>query len=59
VDDHDDDHDNVYLAAGRMIDTVEVPERPVGLAFGGEDGKTMFIAARTSLYAVRTQFAGK
>jgi sugar lactone lactonase YvrE len=59
---------HVYLAAGqilvydkdgRAIDTIEVPERPVQIAFGGSDGKTLFIAARTSLYAVRTRFAGR
>ncbi|WP_321474137.1 glycosyl hydrolase family 28-related protein [uncultured Paludibaculum sp.] len=59
---------NVYLAAGQiyvyspagvLIDTIEVPERPVQLAFGGKDGKTLFIAARSSIYAVRTLNAGR
>jgi sugar lactone lactonase YvrE len=59
---------NVYLAAGRisvdspagrLIDTIETPERPTQLAFGGKDGKTLFIAARTSLYSVRTKVAGR
>jgi sugar lactone lactonase YvrE len=59
-----DERGNVYIAAGqilvydpsgRMIDTIEVPERPLGLVFGGREGKTLFIAARTSLYAVRTR----
>jgi sugar lactone lactonase YvrE len=63
-----DDRGNVYIAAGeiwvydpegRHIDTIEVPERPVQLVFGGPDGKTLFIPARTSLYAVRTRFAGR
>jgi sugar lactone lactonase YvrE len=53
---------NVYIAAGqiyvydpegRPLDTIEVPERPIQMAFGGADGGTLFIAARTSLYAVR------
>ncbi len=53
---------NVYLAAGqiyvydpsaKLIDTIEVPERPLQIAFGGKDRRTLFIAARTSLYAVR------
>ncbi|HLX69264.1 MAG TPA: glycosyl hydrolase family 28-related protein [Verrucomicrobiae bacterium] len=53
---------NVYIAAGQIyvydrdgkwIDTIDVPERPVQMAFGGPDGKMMFIAARSSLYAVR------
>ncbi len=43
----------VYDPAGKLIDTIEVPRRPTQLMFGGKDGKTLFIAARTSLYAVR------
>ena len=43
----------------RPIDTIDVPERPIQLAFGGRDGRTLFIAARTSLYAVRTKNAGR
>ncbi len=52
---------NVYIAAGqifvctpagRLIETIEVPERPLGLVFGGPDRKTLFIPARTSLYSV-------
>ena len=63
-----DSRDNVYIAAGQIfvydsagkpIGTIEVPERPVQLAFGGADQKTLFIAARTSLYAVRMKYSGK
>ena len=43
----------VYNAAGQRIDAIEVPERPLQIVFGGTDHKTMFIAGRTSLYAVR------
>jgi len=32
---------------------LEVPERPTSLALGGKDGKTLFLAARTSLYSIR------
>jgi sugar lactone lactonase YvrE len=45
----------VYSPSGKLIDTIDVPERPVGLAFGGKERKTLFIAARSSLYAVRTR----
>lgn len=53
---------NVYLAAGqiyvyspdgRLMREIRVPERPIQLAFGGRDCKTLFIAARTSLYSIR------
>lgn len=59
-----DAHGNVYVAAGqvyvfspagRLIDTIETPERPIQLVFGGKDGRTLFISARTSLYSVRTR----
>jgi sugar lactone lactonase YvrE len=48
----------VYDPAGKLIDTIEVPERPVQLVFGGADHKTLFIAARTSLYSVRMKYSG-
>jgi sugar lactone lactonase YvrE len=59
---------NVYLAAGqiyvydpggKLIDTIETPERPIQLAFGGKEGRTLFIAARSSLYSVRTRLRGR
>jgi hypothetical protein len=58
---------NVYIAAGQIfvydstgkyLETIEVPERPSQLLFGGPDGRTLFIAARSSLYAVQTRSKG-
>jgi sugar lactone lactonase YvrE len=52
---------NVYIAAGQIfiykpdgtsLGTINVPERPIQLVFGGRDGRTLFILARTSLYSV-------
>lgn len=43
----------VYSPAGRLLDIIETPERPIQLGFGGSDGRTLFIAARTSLYSVQ------
>ncbi len=63
-----DEKGNVYIAAGKiwvynpsgkLIDSIEVPERPLQLVFGGKDGKTLFIPARSSLYAIHTRFAGR
>jgi len=57
---------NVYIAAGQIlvfdpsgehIDTIEVPQRPTCLVFGGRDRRTLFITARSSLYSVQTRFA--
>ncbi len=53
---------NVYVAdgeiyvfdkTGKQIDEIHTPERPATLAFGGKDGNTLFITARSSLYSVR------
>ncbi len=52
-------HVLVYDPAGKLVETIEIPERPTQLVFGGPDGKTLFIAARSSLYAVRTRVAGQ
>ena len=62
-----DNEGNVYLTAGvvavynkdgRRIEEIEIPERPANVAFGGKDGKTLFVTARTSLYAVRMRVQG-
>jgi sugar lactone lactonase YvrE len=70
-----DDKGNVYIAAGQvfvydpsghlidpsghLIDTIDVPERPSQLLFGASDRKTLFILARSSLYAVQTRYQGR
>ncbi|MDB6065844.1 MAG: SMP-30/Gluconolaconase/LRE domain protein [Pedosphaera sp.] len=63
-----DSHGNVYIAAGqiyvynssgKLIDTIQVRERPVQLLFGGPDHHTLFIAARTSLYSVQMKYPGR
>jgi len=56
-----DSHGNVYIAAGQiyvydpagmLMDTIQVPERPIQVVLGGADHRTLFIAARTSLYSL-------
>ncbi len=41
--------------AGEHLGTIRVPERTANLTWGGEDWRTLFVAASTSLYAVRTK----
>ncbi len=62
-----DNQGNVYLAAGQImifdpagkrIDTIEVPQRPICLIFGGPDRQTLFITARSSLYSVQVRSTG-
>lgn len=48
----------VYNSSGRLINTINVPERPVDLIFGGKDGRTLFILTHHSLYSVRTKVKG-
>jgi sugar lactone lactonase YvrE len=43
---------HVYDPAGKKIETIEVPERPTSLVFGGADRRTLFVTARSSLYEV-------
>lgn len=45
-------------ADGAVIQTLEFPEQPANCCFGGEDGRTLFVTARTGLYSVRTGAAG-
>ena len=48
----------VFDKAGKKIGTIEVPERPANVCFGGKDRKTLFITARTGFYSVRMRTKG-
>lgn len=48
----------VWRPDGTQLATIEVPEQPANVCFGGEDWRTLFITARTSLYRVRLGVAG-
>ncbi|MEZ4385625.1 MAG: SMP-30/gluconolactonase/LRE family protein [Nannocystaceae bacterium] len=48
----------VVTREGDHLGTIAVPEVPSNCTFGGADGKTLFITARTSVYAVRLKIAG-
>ncbi|MHC4216212.1 MAG: SMP-30/gluconolactonase/LRE family protein [Planctomycetota bacterium] len=48
----------VYSAGGEKIASIEVPESPSNVCFGGKDKKTLFITARTSVYSVRMAVKG-
>jgi sugar lactone lactonase YvrE len=49
----------VYDPSGAPIGRIDVPERPVGLAFGGPDRRTLFILTRHALYAIAMRVAGE
>ena len=48
----------IYDPDGKLLEEIAVPEGPANLAFGGDDYKTLFITARTSLYSIRMVNAG-
>jgi gluconolactonase len=62
-----DANGNVYLASenvlivspeGKLLEEIHFPEHPTNLCFGGADGKTLFVAARTSLYGLQMTVGG-
>jgi gluconolactonase len=49
---------HVFAPGGTLLGKIKVPETPANLGFGGADGKTLFMTARTSLYAISTNVRG-
>lgn len=45
----------VYDPDGRLLGMLDVPEMVANLHWGGEDWRTLFMCATTSLYSVRTK----
>lgn len=43
----------VYGADGQEAGRIDVPDRPLQLLFGGEDGRTLFILTHHALYSAR------
>ncbi len=43
----------VFNKEGKCINTIEVPERPSTIQFGGKDNNTLFITARSAFYCTR------
>lgn len=48
-----------YSPEGKLLRTIHVPERPINLVFGGPDRSTLYILARTSLYAWKPSSPGQ
>ena len=49
----------VFTHDGRHLGTIQPPETPANVAWGDEDGKTLYITAQTSVYRVRTIMGGE
>ncbi len=48
----------IISPTGEHLGTIVTPELPENCAFGGQNHKTLFIAARTSIYSIRLKIAG-
>lgn len=49
----------ILNSKGKLLGKIVTPERPANMAWGGEDGKTLYLTAHTSLYRVKTTTGGK
>jgi gluconolactonase len=48
----------VLSAQGKHLGTIQAPELPANFAWGDEDGQTLYMTARTSLYRARLNVSG-
>ena len=62
-----DEHGNIYATykslvvlapAGELIGRVDVGEKPANCAFGGDDNRTLYVTAQTSLYSIPMKVTG-
>ena len=44
----------IFSPSGKLVGKILTPEAPANLCFGGRDGRTLFLTARKSLYAIET-----
>ena len=48
----------VWTPKGALVRLLEFPETPANATFGGRDGKTLYVTARTSVYTLRLDAKG-
>lgn len=48
----------ILTPEGGLTGRIEIPEKPANCAFGGDDNRTLYVTARTSLYSVPMKVAG-
>jgi sugar lactone lactonase YvrE len=64
-----DERGNLYVAAGEghvwifsptgeLLQKIKFPEGPANCTFGGQDGKTLYVTARTGFYSLQMNVAG-
>ena len=48
----------VFDSKGSKLQTIAFPQVPANCGFGGPDGKTLYVTARTAVYSIKTNVAG-
>lgn len=48
----------VVTPAGKLLGIIPFPEQPANVTFGGNDRKTLYVTARTSIYTVKMEAQG-
>ncbi|MGH9403686.1 MAG: SMP-30/gluconolactonase/LRE family protein, partial [Terriglobia bacterium] len=49
----------IFSPQGKHLGTIHPPERVGNVAWGGADGKTLYICASTSVYRIRLNIPGE
>jgi gluconolactonase len=49
---------DIYSPSGKLLESIEVPERPSNVCFGGKNSNLLYITARTSFYRVELKTKG-
>ncbi len=49
----------ILSAEGKLLGKVATPERPANMAWGDEDGMTLYLTAHSSVYKLRVKTGGK
>ncbi len=49
----------ILSPAGELLGKIVTPERPANMAWGDEDGKTLYLTAHSSIYKIRVRTGGK
>ena len=48
----------VFDPQGKMLGVISVPEQPANVTFAGPENRTLYVTARTSVYAIPMQATG-
>ncbi|MEZ5084237.1 MAG: SMP-30/gluconolactonase/LRE family protein [Bacteroidales bacterium] len=48
----------IFSSSGKLLDTIEVPEKPTNVCFGGKDRNQLYITARTTFYRIEMNTRG-